>query len=101
VEARIRVFTDLLNTELLVCKMRVCDSRFVCFNNHLMFASYAMCEECIWASRRKALGATSAWPCSYWANCFNATLRSFVRHLSRIVIRLCPYDTDNRNTGSL
>lgn len=51
-EARIRVFTDLLNTELLVRKMRVCDFRFVCFNNHLMFASCAMCEECIWAEGR-------------------------------------------------
>ena len=100
-EARIRVFTDLLNTELLVCKMRVCDFRFVCFNNHLMFACCAMCEEGIRAGRRKALGATSAWPCSYWADSPNDTMRSFVCHLSRIVIRLCPYDADNRNTGSL
>lgn len=51
-EARIRVFTDLLNTELLVCKMRVCDFRFVYFNSQLMFASCAMCEERIWAGGR-------------------------------------------------
>ena len=51
-EARIRVFTDLLNTDLFVCKMRACDLRFVCFNNHLMFASCAMCEEWIWAEGR-------------------------------------------------
>ena len=51
--------------------------------------------------RRKALGATSAWSCSYCTDCSNDTLRSFVRHLSRIVIRLCPYDADNRDTGSL
>lgn len=55
----------------------------------------------VYLGRRKALGATSAWPCSYWADCSTDTLRSFVRHLSKIVFRLCPYDADNRNTGFL